>query len=117
MDKAQTKRVLIEKQTELRGQIAALENAAREGAGTEVEDPIDTVVSTEAKAGAFEASTRQREMLKEIDDAFLRLEDGTYGKCFDCGRPIEPARLEAVPWTPYCLEDQEKHDREVGSPE
>jgi DnaK suppressor protein len=38
------------------------------------------------------------------------MHDGTYGKCIDCGRPIEPGRLEAVPWTPYCFDDQKKRD-------
>lgn len=112
MDKSQIKRGLIEKQQELQRQVATLENEAREAIGAGVEDPIDTVTSTEAKAGAFEASTRQRETLKDIDDALRRLDEGAYGKCIDCGRPIEPARLEAVPWARYCLADQEKHDRE-----
>jgi DnaK suppressor protein len=110
IDKSQLKQTLIEKQRELRAQVATLENEARESVGAEVEDPIDTVVSNEAKAGAFEASTRQRRTLSEIDDALRRLDDGSYGKCVDCDRPIEPARIEAVPWTRYCLEDQQKHD-------
>lgn len=117
MDKAKIKRVLTEKQQQLRQEIARLENEARESDGADVEDPIDLVTSTEAKAGAFEVSTRERETLREVDDALLRLDRGTYGKCVDCGRPIEAARLEAVPWTRYCLEDQEKHDREQANPE
>jgi DnaK suppressor protein len=117
MDKSQIKRGLIEKQQELQRQVATLENEAREAIGAGVEDPIDTVTSTEAKAGAFEASTRQCETLKDIDDALRRLDEGAYGKCIDCGRPIERARLEAVPWARYCLADQEKHDREQRSPE
>ena len=117
MDKMQLQHALLDKQRELRDQVAVLENEAREGIGAEVEDPIDTVISAEAKAGAFEASTRQRRTLSEIDDALRRMQDGSYGKCVDCGKPIEPARLEAVPWTRYCLEDQQRHDAEQRSPE
>lgn len=117
MDTAQLKQSLLEKQRELREQVATLEDEAREGIGVEVEDPIDTVVSTEAKAGAFELSARQRRTLSEIEDALGRINGGTYGRCVDCGKPIETARLEAVPWTRYCLEDQEKHDSEQRSPE
>jgi DnaK suppressor protein len=117
MNETGLKHALLDKQRELREQVAALENEAREGTGAEVEDPIDTVVSTEAKAGAFETSTRQRRILTEIDDALRRMQDGSYGKCVDCGKPIEPGRLEAVPWTRYCLEDQQKHDAEQRSPE
>ena len=46
-----------------------------------------------------------------VQDALKRIEDGSYGICIDCGKPIEPARLAAVPWTPYCLTDQERHDK------
>jgi len=46
-----------------------------------------------------------------VQDALRRMEEGTYGKCLDCDREIEPARLEAIPWAEYCLEDQEKRDR------
>jgi DnaK suppressor protein len=112
MDKAQIRQVLLEKQRQLRQEVARLENEARASAGPEVEDPIDMVTSTEAKAGAFEVSTRERETLEEVADALIRLDNATYGKCVDCGRPIEVARLEAVPWTRYCREHQEKHDRE-----
>jgi RNA polymerase-binding transcription factor DksA len=37
--------------------------------------------------------------LKQVRAALQRIQDGTYGVCIDCGRRIEPARLEAVPWT------------------
>ncbi len=40
--------------------------------------------------------------LYEIDDALRRLEQGTYGICEKTGRPIEPERLLAVPWTRFC---------------
>jgi DnaK suppressor protein len=112
MDNAHIEQVLLEKRRQLSQEVARLENEARESGGAEVEDSIDMVTSAEAKAGSFAVSTRERETLQEIDDALLRLDKGTYGKCVDCGRPIEAARLEAVPWTRYCLADQEKHDRE-----
>ena len=43
------------------------------------------------------------ETLEQVRDALRRLQNGSYGKCTLCGRQIEHARLEAVPWTPYCL--------------
>ncbi len=42
--------------------------------------------------------------LVQIEDALERLADGTYGVCAICGTPIAPGRLEARPWTPYCIE-------------
>ncbi len=44
--------------------------------------------------------------LRDVDRATARLDDGTYGTCEACGRPIDAARLEARPATRVCLEDQ-----------
>jgi len=44
--------------------------------------------------------------LKDIDDALGRLDRGTYGICEECGKLIDEARLEAVPWARYCVVDQ-----------
>jgi DnaK suppressor protein len=41
----------------------------------------------------------------QVRDALQRIEKGTYGRCVECGRPIEAHRLGSVPWTPYCLDD------------
>jgi RNA polymerase-binding transcription factor DksA len=49
--------------------------------------------------------------LKDIDDALRRLDDGTYGICEECGKPIDEARLEAVPWARYCVVDQARVER------
>lgn len=103
---------LLAKEQELVTGIARLDAEARESRSAEVEDPIDYVISSEAKAGMFSESTILTRTLAQVREAITRVNEGTYGECIDCGRPIEPARLEAVPWTPYCLADQEKHDRE-----
>jgi len=39
------------------------------------------------------------------------MEVGTYGKCVVCGREIEAARLEAIPWASYCMKDQEEEEQ------
>jgi DnaK suppressor protein len=46
-----------------------------------------------------------------VQDALQRIDDGTYGKCLTCGRQIEEARLKAIPWARYCLNDQEQFDK------
>jgi DnaK suppressor protein len=112
MDTQNFKRRLLARERELIDDIARFENEARESRAAEVEDPIDQVTSSENKAASFQEGTLAAETLKQVRDALQRIEDGSYGRCIDCGRPIEPARLEAVPWTPYCLADQQKHDRE-----
>jgi len=47
-------------------------------------------------------------MREQIDEALLRLEDGTYGICEDCGREISEERLQAVPFARRCIQCQAK---------
>jgi DnaK suppressor protein len=54
--------------------------------------------------------------LLQIEAAFERLDRGTYGTCQVCGRPIGKERLEALPATRFCIDDQAKAERELGSP-
>jgi DnaK suppressor protein len=113
MDIQHSKQRLLAREQELIANIARFDNEARESRTAEVEDPIDQVISSENKAAIFQESTLAAETLKQVRDALQRVDEGAYGKCIDCGRSIEPARLEAVPWTPYCLADQEKHDKAI----
>lgn len=105
------KQRLLARERELNADIARFENEGREARSAEVEDPIDQVTSSEIKAANFQEATLAAQVLAQVRAALQRIEDGTYGTCIDCDRPIEPARLEAVPWTPYCRADQEKHDK------
>ena len=43
--------------------------------------------------------------------ALERLNEGSFGECVNCGNQIGPKRLEALPWTPYCIDCQEKIER------
>ncbi len=52
--------------------------------------------------------------LADIEHALERLEEGTYGTCEACGKPIGDERLEAVPAARFCLPDQDKAEDEAG---
>jgi DnaK suppressor protein len=54
--------------------------------------------------------------LFQIEAAFQRLEDGTYGTCQACGKPIGNERLDAMPATRFCVDDQAKAERDLGLP-
>ncbi len=41
----------------------------------------------------------------DVVRAFAKLDEGTYGTCDACGKPIPEARLEALPWAVFCVED------------
>jgi RNA polymerase-binding transcription factor DksA len=49
--------------------------------------------------------------LTEIDSALIRFEEGRYGVCTSCGKPISKARLEALPQTPLCLQCRRKREK------
>ena len=49
--------------------------------------------------------------LQAVDGALARLDDGTYGTCIRCGRPIAAERLEALPWAAHCIDCQTIVDR------
>jgi DnaK suppressor protein len=46
-----------------------------------------------------------RDTLSDIDEALAKLDEGTYGVCEECGRPIGEARLEAMPAARLCIAD------------
>ena len=54
--------------------------------------------------------------LLEVEAAIQRLERGSYGTCQVCGRPIGDERLEAMPATRFCVEDQARAERQGGFP-
>ena len=103
------KKLLLNRHHELQKEIARFKSEVREPPDG-VEDQVDEAASDQGKATALEENAFASGTLIQVEDALRRIDEGTYGYCLDCGREIEPARLEAVPWTPYCLEDQQKHD-------
>ncbi|TKJ30371.1 molecular chaperone DnaK [bacterium (candidate division B38) B3_B38] len=50
----------------------------------------------------------EAKLIRAVDEALLRLENGKYGICTTCGKEISKARLEAVPWTRLCISCKEK---------
>jgi len=52
-----------------------------------------------------------QQTLTQIDRALARLDNGTYGTCERCGKPIGEERLDARPWATLCIDDQRLADR------
>jgi DnaK suppressor protein len=104
------KKLLLAKQREIQSTLRTLEQEGSASGEAETRDYSDAAVDDEDSSQALDAATVLSQTLEEVQDALRRVEDGNYGKCTVCGREIEAARLEAIPWTPYCLKDQEKLD-------
>ncbi len=58
-------------------------------------------------------ASMEGDVLKQIDEALSRIEDGTYGQCVICGEEIHPKRLEAVPHATLCLSCKEKQEKGI----
>jgi RNA polymerase-binding protein DksA len=50
-------------------------------------------------------------VLRAIDTALKRIDEGRYGTCDRCGRPIEPERLEMLPYAMLCIDDKRREER------
>jgi len=97
-------RKLQAKREELVSSLARRKSDARAAGGLQVQDTSDAAEATEATAEAMQQITLESRTLEQVEDALNRMERGEYGNCATCGRPIPDARLEALPWTPYCLD-------------
>ena len=52
-----------------------------------------------------------RDLIQKIDRALKRIDDGTYGICERCGKPIEKARIKALPYVDLCIKDAQARSR------
>jgi len=109
------RRLLLEKKRQILSRYLEQEEIVKKltEEGLTVPEDIEDFASkdlTELLIGYMELI--EIELLREIDKALDRIEEGTYGYCEVCGKPIEEKRLEAVPWTTLCKEHAEEMERE-----
>ncbi len=86
---------------------AAGNNAVDDG----IQDLADKAYSAYSKELNFSLSDGERNRLMLIEEAFTRMNDGSYGTCTNCGTVIGEKRLQAVPWTPFCIDCQELQEK------
>jgi DnaK suppressor protein len=68
------------------------------------DDPADAGSASFERETAQSLSNHARSLLTQIDDAVRRIDSGAYGTCESCGKPIESARLEALPHATLCMD-------------
>ena len=103
---ADFKEKLLEKQAALTSMVHRIEGYGREKE-PDIQDVADMAVESYTKEFIFGKSSGDRHVLKLIDEALQRIEAKTYGNCVHCENPIQPKRLEAVPWTRLCIQCQD----------
>jgi DnaK suppressor protein len=74
-------------------------------------DEMDQTGRSTEQEVAILGLNRRSELLRNIQAALRRIEDGTFGTCTNCEEAIGRNRLVAVPWTPFCIRCQEVVDR------
>ena len=99
---------LLELQTQMRDNADATTEHLRELAVAP--DPADRATQEEEHALELRTRDRERKLLKKIEAALLRLEDGSYGYCEETGDPIGVPRLLARPTATLTIEAQERRE-------
>ena len=74
-------------------------------------DALDEVQHAAERELAIRNLDRESNLLRNVRSALARMADGSYGVCLHCEEDISPKRLNAVPWTAYCIKCQEAADR------
>jgi DnaK suppressor protein len=74
-------------------------------------DALDEVQLAGERELAIRNLDRESSLLRAVRGALARIADGSYGICLHCEEEIKPKRLDAVPWTKYCIRCQEAADR------
>jgi len=78
-------------------------------------DNADRCTADLEKESLFERSSQRRTHLRLVEAALSRIENGSFGVCVACGEEIQPRRLQAIPWTQFCLACQEELEQEVNA--
>jgi DnaK suppressor protein len=105
VDRESTSEQLKARRAELAREFAALtappESGVNVSFGKRVGDGTTEAVERISTTAAARALWRS---ISDIDRALEKLDEGTYGRCDDCGEDIPPARLEAIPATSLCVQ-------------
>lgn len=71
----------------------------------------DFCIELAAREYLFERVSQQRRLLNRIERSLQRIRSGTFGECIRCTQEIPRKRLDAMPWTEYCLQCQNERER------
>jgi DnaK suppressor protein len=116
MDLKAQKKALLNEQARLRKDIAVtapIVAGDHPGYSTHMADDASDVFEQQINETVHD---QLQWLLSEVEHALVKFEAGTFGFCEACGKPIHPARLEALPTARFCMEDQEKLEKKANAP-
>ncbi len=103
---------LEEVRREIVGGVEAVSRQSNEFGGDGIQDIGDLAAATYSRQVIMELGERERMRLREVEAAFIRLENDTYGICEESDEPIPFTRLEAVPYARYTVAAQSELERQ-----
>ncbi|MGA2533280.1 MAG: TraR/DksA family transcriptional regulator [Candidatus Aminicenantales bacterium] len=114
-EREEFRKTLLQKKEMIVRKLSELTNESKEMETNVAQDVIDKAETSYTKEFLLSLSDADREQLLFIDEALKRLKREEFGVCQVCQQEIGRKRLEAVPWTPYCINCQEKAEEESKS--
>ncbi|MGE4264326.1 MAG: RNA polymerase-binding protein DksA [Desulfovibrio sp.] len=75
-------------------------------------DPADRATAESDRAFTLRLRDRERKLIKKIQQALTRIEEGEFGVCVECGEDIGIARLKARPMTTLCINCKSKQEED-----
>jgi DnaK suppressor protein len=98
--------LLLEQRRQANEDIQAERADASQMGDDGVKDPADMAESDLEQSTAFDIASRESQLIEDIDEALRRIDEGTYGQCLRCGKPISEERLKQMPTAKYDAECQ-----------
>ena len=105
------KKKLLTRREELLKTIARTAEEGRAADEDPTVDLADKAANSYTKEFLFHQSNSERQLLQLVEGALDRIREGAFGHCISCGDEINAKRLDAVPWTRYCISCQEKAEQ------
>jgi DnaK suppressor protein len=100
---------------ETRQFLRRLDQEAQSLDAEDTQDSADRCVISVSEESLFERSSQRRTVLGLIEAALKRIADGSFGICAGCGDEIQDQRLQALPWTQFCLRCQGELEGKIGA--
>lgn len=111
VDPVAFREILKAKKDELYSQYQHDIKVGQESTDDNADDFADRANNSYNRETMFALSDVERKTMIRIDEAFLRLDNGSFGSCDYCSNAIGLPRLKAVPWARYCIDCQEREER------
>jgi DnaK suppressor protein len=102
------KKILERKAEELRGGMSAHKAAQIISRQEHPHDEGDLSQQSHEEWLFVNRNTLELKLLREVEEALQRIDQGVYGICYQCEEPISVKRLEALPWAKFCVSCQER---------